>query len=169
MRPHLASFLVLFSTSSAAFADDGCGKFAWPLTRERAALLAPNLPMVPSGSAMDSGRAFRLVLLPPDQAGYVMPPERKPRVGNWRGGIVQLPAPPRAGVYQLTLSHDAWVDVVQNGRYARSAGRSSRSDCPGLRKTMRFDLTASPIVLQISGASEASISMIFGPVNRARD
>jgi hypothetical protein len=33
-----------------------------------------------------------------------MPPERKRRIKNWRSRVVHVPAPPRAGVYQLTLS-----------------------------------------------------------------
>jgi len=165
----LVCILLLLATTAAARADDGCDKFAWPVTRERAALIALNLPMVPPGSAMDSGRAFRLALLPADQVSYVMPPQRKPRVENGRGGIVQLPTPPRAGVYQLTLSDEAWVDVVQDGRYARSVGSSRRSDCPGLRKSVRFELAASPIVVQISGVSGDSISMVFGPANRPAD
>jgi hypothetical protein len=162
MRPHLTCVLVLLATSGAAIADDGCGKFAWPVARDRAALRAPNLPMVPSGSAIDSKRAFRLGLLPAEQANYAMPPERKPRIEDWRGGVVHLAAPPRAGVYQLTLSQDAWVDMLQAGRYARSVGSSGRSDCPGLRKSVRFELTAAPIVVQISGVTADTISLVFG-------
>jgi hypothetical protein len=52
---------------------------------------------------------------------------------------------------------------VQDGRYARSVGSSGRRDCPGLRKTVRFDLAASPLVLQISGAPAKSLSVVFGP------
>jgi hypothetical protein len=39
----------LLLASAAARADDGCDKFAWPVTRERAEQPAPNLPMVPAG------------------------------------------------------------------------------------------------------------------------
>jgi hypothetical protein len=131
MRPQLACILVLLATSAAARADDGCDRFAWPVMRERAALTAPNLPMVPPGSTMDAN-CFS-ALLPPDQVSYVMPPKRRPRIENWRGGIVQLPSPPRAGVYQLTLSDEV-----------RSVGSRGRSDCPGLRKSVRFELAASP-------------------------
>jgi hypothetical protein len=92
----------------------------------------------------------------------VTPPERKSRIENWHGGIVHLPAPPQAGVYQITLSDEAWVDVVQNGGYARSIGSTGRSDCPGLWKSIRFDVASSPIVLQISGASVEVISAVVG-------
>jgi hypothetical protein len=92
-----------------------------------------------------------------------MPPERKPRVEAWHGGFIRLPAPRQPAIYQVTLSDEAWVDVVQEGRYARSVGSSGRSDCPGLRKTVRFEVTATPIVLQISGVSSEAISVVIGP------
>ena len=60
-----------------------------------------------------------------------MPPERKPRTEQWHGGMVRLPALAKPGIYQITLSDDAWIDVIQNGRYARSVGSTGRSDCPG--------------------------------------
>jgi hypothetical protein len=75
---------------------------------------------------------------------------------------VRLPAPTLAAVYQITLSDEAWVDVVQNGGYAKSIGSSGRSDCPGLRKSIRFDVASSPIVLQISGASVEVVSVVAG-------
>jgi hypothetical protein len=44
----------------------------------------------------------------------------------------------------VTLSHEAWIDVVQDGRYARSVGSTSRNDCPGLRKSVRLDFGVRP-------------------------
>lgn len=60
---------------------------------------------------------------------------------------------------------EAWVDVVQNGGYGRSIGSTGRSDCPGLRKSVRFDVASNPIVLQISGASVDVISIVVSPVH----
>jgi hypothetical protein len=162
---HSICILAAVFADSPALADDGCGRFAWSVAQQRAALTAPGLPMVPSGSAIDPAqiRAFRLALRDPAEANFVMPPERKPRVENGRGGVVHLPAPPRAGLYQLTLSDEAWVDIVQDGRYARSVGSSGRNDCPGVRKTVRFDLSDQPLVIQVSGTAAHVISLIFGP------
>ena len=135
------------------------------MTQEREALTAPTISTLTSGSSVDpeQTRAFRLGLREAADANFVMPPERKPRIETWRGGVVHFPAPPRAGVYQLTLSDEAWVDVVQDGRYARAVGSSGRSDCPGVRKSVRFELSDQPFAIQISGATADSISMIFGP------
>jgi hypothetical protein len=77
--------------------------------------------------------------------------------------LVRFPALPKPGIYQITLSEDAWIDVIQNGRYARSVGSTGRSDCPGLRKSLRLDLDAAPFTLQVSGVSADAIAIAIGP------
>jgi hypothetical protein len=47
--------------------------------------------------------------------------------------------------------------------------QTAAATAPGLRKSVRFELAVSPIVVQISGVSDGSISMVFGPVNRPAD
>ena len=98
------------------------------------------------------------------QASFEMPPERKPRTEQWHGGMVRLPALVKPGIYQITLSDDAWIDVIQNGRYARSVGSTGRSDCPGVRKSVRLDLDGSPVVLQVSGVALDTIAVTIGAV-----
>ncbi|WP_063921289.1 hypothetical protein [Bradyrhizobium sp. DOA1] len=166
-RLPLASALAFYVWTGTALAEDGCGKFAWPVMQEREAMTAQSQPALASGASIEprAGEAFRLLLRPSADADFVMQPERKSRIENVRGGIVRLPAPPHAGVYQVNLSDEAWVDVVQNGGYARSIGSTGRSDCAGLRKSIRFDVASSPIVLQISGASVEVISIVVGPAH----
>ena len=64
----------------------------------------------------------------------------------------------------VTLSDDAWIDVIQNGRYARSIGSTARGDCPCVRKSVRLDLDASPVVLQLSGVAPDTIAVTIGAV-----
>lgn len=59
---------------------------------------------------------------------------------------------------------DAWIDVIQNGRYARSVGSTGRGDCAGVRKSVRLDLDASPVVLQVSGVAADAITVTIDPV-----
>jgi hypothetical protein len=54
--------------------------------------------------------------------------------------------------------------VIQNGRYARSVGSTGRSDCPGVRKSVRLDLDAGPVVLQVSGVAPDTIAVTIGAV-----
>jgi hypothetical protein len=150
----------------SAAADDGCEKFAWPLARERAAFAAADKTTITAGETLAALPAAALVirLQPGAQAAFEMQPERKPRTEQWHGGMVRLPAPPKPGIYQITLSDDAWIDVIQNGRYARSVGSTGRGDCPGVRKSVRLDLDASPVVLQVSGVAADTIAVTIGPV-----
>jgi hypothetical protein len=49
--------------------------------------------------------------------------------------------------------------VVQDGRHLKPKAFSGATDCEGIRKTMKFDLTASPFVIQISGLKQNSVAL----------
>jgi len=168
MRIVLATAILLPLQTGVSLAEDGCDKFAWPLTRERALLTATDKPSVKPGEtlqAMPKG-AFVVNLQPNSEttlAAFALPPERKSKAEHWFGGAVRLPAVDKPGIYQVTLSEEAWMDIVQDGRYARTVGHTGRGDCPGLRKSMRLELNAAPFVLQISGAASDKIAVAIGP------
>ncbi|WOH67011.1 hypothetical protein [Bradyrhizobium sp. BWA-3-5] len=166
LRPGLIAIALIASLGPAVAADDGCEKFAWSLARQREAFAAPDKTTIAAGETLHALPTGALVirLQPGVQASFAMPPERKPRIEQWHGGIVRLPAPPKAGIYQITLSDDAWIDVIQNGRYTRSVGSTGRGDCPGVRKSVRLDLDASPFVLQLSGVAPDTIAVTIGAV-----
>jgi hypothetical protein len=165
MRVGFLCVIGALACCGTAAAEDGCGRFAWPVQQERTALLAPGQPEVSTGETLSAmpRRALSLQLAPTSNVQFEMPPERKPKDESSYGGTVRLPAPPASGIYQVALSQDAWIDIVQDGRYARSVGSSGRRDCPGLRKTVRFELASSPLDLQVSGAPAKSLSVVFGP------
>jgi hypothetical protein len=156
----------LIALLAPAAAEDGCEKFAWSVVRDRAAFAVPDKTNATAGETLTSlpVGALTIRLQPGAQASFEMPPERKPRTEQWHGGMVRLPALAKPGIYQITLSDDAWIDVIQNGRYARSVGSTGRSDCPGVRKSVRLDLDASPIVLQVSGVAADTVAIAIGPV-----
>jgi hypothetical protein len=166
LRLSLAAIALLALLGSAHAADDGCEKFAWSLARERAAFAAADKATIEAGetlAALPTG-ALVIRLQQGAQASFAMPPERKPRTEQWHGGMVRLPALAKPGIYQITLSDDAWIDVIQNGRYARSVGSTGRGDCRGVRKSVRLDLDASPVVLQVSGVAPNAIAITIGAV-----
>jgi hypothetical protein len=145
-----------------AFAQDaGCDKFAWSLTRERALFAAADKRPLTAGAELAAipKEAIVLSLQPAAQATFVLPPERKPKSDNWFGGGLRLPAPEKPGSYQVTLSQEAWIDIVQDGRYARSIGSSGRGDCSGLRKSVRFELNATPFFVQLSGVATETVNV----------
>ncbi len=161
LPPAAAALIALLSS---AFAEDGCGKFAWPLARELALFAAADKASLNAGTVLATipKTAFVVHLQPGAQAIFTMPPERQPRSERWFGGAIRFPALDKPGIYQVTLSEEAWIDVVQDNRYARSVGSTGRGDCPGLRKSVRLDLAAAPFVLQISGVASESVVVAVG-------
>ena len=57
------------------------------------------------------------------------------------------------------------MDVIQDGHFVslQPSAFSGATDCNGIRKTMKFEISASPLVLQVSGAKENSISIAILP------
>jgi hypothetical protein len=164
MRRFAFAAAALASLLSPAAAEDGCDKFAWPLARERTLLAAPGKPTVKAGETLTATPkgVFVVNLQASADAVFTKPPERQLRSERWFGGAIRFPALDIPGIYQVTLSEEAWIDVVQDDRYARSVGSTGRGDCPGLRKSVRLDLGAAPFVLQISGVTSDSIAVAIG-------
>ena len=155
----IVALLTLLPSIHAAENSTGCDKLVWPLTREKAWFAASDKKNVVSGDTIASlpKAAFIMRLKPGSETSFALPPERVPRSAGRYGGTVSFAAPERPGIYQVTLSDDAWIDVIQDGRYARSVGSSGRSDCPGLRKSVRLELGPTFFVLQISSVISDSI------------
>jgi hypothetical protein len=158
--------IVIPLLSPASAAEEGCGKFAWPLSRERAWFAASEKTTVAAGESLTAipNAAFAVKLQPGSEASFALPPERKPRSEAWFGGIIRLPAINRVGIYQVTLSDEAWIDIVQDGRYARSVGSTGRSDCPGMRKSVRLELGPAPFIVQLSAVATPVIVIAIAQV-----
>lgn len=106
----------------------------------------------------------RLALQPFKDARLALPPERAPKDVASFAGAQTVPVP-AAGLYQVSLSDYAWIDVVQDGRYVKSGKFSGALDCPGLRKIVRFELKPGTAVIQVSGVAADSIGLAFAPVS----
>jgi hypothetical protein len=66
-------------------------------------------------------------------------------------------------VYTVSLSVGGWVDLVQDGHFLKPKAFSGATDCDGIRKTMKYELAASPLVLQVSGTREDAVSVAILP------
>lgn len=143
----------------------GCTKFGWPLTRELQWLGGGNLPVYESGARRDTppDNAFTLDLDADNDATLVMPLERKSRNDNGYGGSISFGALPRGGLYQITLSEDGLVDIIQDGHYLKKKASHMRRDCPAVRRSIRVELTAAPLVLQFGGVEMPSLTIAVAP------
>jgi hypothetical protein len=159
----LAALTISMTSALAAEEPSGCDKFKWPIERERAALTAPDRARLATGSEQAAlpASAITLGLVAPSEAKLPAPPERTPKDGTF-AGFTSIKAP-KAGLYTISLSAGAWVDVVQDGHALKPVDFSGATDCDGIRKTMKYELSAQSFVLQVSGAKENSVSIAILP------
>ncbi|RWC28078.1 hypothetical protein [Mesorhizobium sp.] len=148
-------FAIIAGTSFAMAEDGGCEAFKWPVTREQ--ILFAAAPATPSGTALAVGAAADLALVPVEQAGFTLPPERAPASDTF--GAVASVEVPSEGAIQISLSGEAWIDVIQDGQAVKSAGYSGVKTCPGIRKSVRFKLAPGPATVQLSGAKKAELKV----------
>ena len=160
----LIAFMFAAAPAWAAEEPSGCDKFKWPIDRERAALTAPDRAKLTSGAELAAlpSTGFTLALVAPTEAKLPSPPERAPKDGTF-AGFTSFKTAPKAGIYTISLSAGAWVDVSQDGHFLKPKAFSGATDCDGIRKTMKYELSASPFVLQVSGSKEDAISIAILP------
>ena len=158
-----AAFALSATSALAAEEPSGCDKFKWPIERERAALTAPDRAKLASGAEQAAlpASAITLSLVAPADAKLPTPPERAPKDGTYAGFTSIKGA--KAGLYTVSLSSGAWVDVVQDGHFLKPVAFSGATDCDGIRKTMKYQLSAQPLTLQVSGAKDNSLSIAILP------
>jgi len=166
MRNALLTACLLLTAAPACAAEEpsGCDKFKWPIEHARAALTAPDRIKLASGAELSAipatGMTFALVA--PMEAKLPSPPERAPKDGTF-AAFANFKAPAKAGLYSVSLSAGAWIDVVQDGHDLKPKAFSGATDCDGIRKTTKYEISASPFVLQISGARDSSLSVAILP------
>ncbi|WGD53234.1 hypothetical protein QA641_04725 [Bradyrhizobium sp. CB1650] len=160
----LAALSLGATSALAAEEPSGCDKFKWPIERERAALTAPDRAKLVSGSEQAAlpPSAITLTLVAPGDAKLPTPPERAPKESTF-AGFASFKAAPKAGLYTVSLSAGAWVDVVQDGHLLKPVAFSGATDCDGIRKTMKYEFAAQPFVLQVSGAKDNAVSIAILP------
>lgn len=165
MRIVVATALLFGVTAAQAAEPSGCDKFKWPIARERAALTMPERALVRSGGDLaPTGGAVTLALAPSGDAKLPTPPERSFPPETF-AGFVRVAAPQQAGNYTISLSDALWVDVVQDGKMLKPSAFSGATDCDGIRKTLRFDLAATSLVIQFGGGKTDRVNLLLSPTH----
>jgi hypothetical protein len=155
----LATLLALVAPVRA---DDACGMIGWSVKREQGWFAEKTLKRRPSGTRLKKiDRAVDLDLKPVKQVVFFLPPAKPARPGTYAGEVAFFGVP-RPGVYQVTLSQQADVDVFENGMRIAPSAMASAPDCADARVSARYALNTGDLVLvQISNASAASIKIAF--------
>lgn len=155
----LAALALLIATPAFAEDEKVCSEFNWPVDRELA--LLKTAKDTRSGATLigPAPHAINLWL----STGVTLPaPSEKPTDPAKFAGYVTVAAP-APGEYLVSLSGEAWIDVVQDGVPVKSTLRSGDPNCPGLRKSVRFTLTNKPVTLQVSNGPENRILLAITP------
>jgi hypothetical protein len=150
---------VLAATPALA-ADAVCSKFNWPVDRELSLLRAAR-PDTASGASFAGGPPLALTLKLATGVALPVASERPSDPAKY-AGFISISAP-KPGDYLVSLSSEAWIDVIQDGKPVASTAHSGDPNCPDLRKSVRFTLSAKPITLEISNAPADHILIAVTP------
>jgi len=164
MRSLLIAFALCIGAAPVlAQEPSGCDKFKWPLDKERATLTGTDLPKVASGSRIEWRLPFATIvsLMPLANAKLPMAPERTPKSNESFAGFIQSPAPTKAATYKITLSSEGWIDVVQGGQRVQSLNSTGAKGCDGVRKSVKFELAATPFTVQLSDIEANSVGLVI--------
>lgn len=165
MKPTLSIALLLIAATPAFAGDpEGCDKFKWPMDKEIALLTAPSLPKLAAGAETPAAPvAVTMKLSPIAEAVLPKPPERQQKPGSYAGFI--RANVPSAGLYVVTISEYGWIDVIQNDAYLKVNSFSGVTGCAGVRKSVRYNLPAGPVTIQVSGAAKETINLALSPAS----
>ena len=152
----------LVGLAAPARADYGCAAIGWSVKNEQHWFADKKLPQRASGSRLRRiDRAVTLKLKPLKQVPFFLPPAKAVKAGSYAGEVTFFGVP-RPGVYQVTLSAPADVDVFENGTRIKPMVMASAPKCPDARVSGRYALGTGDLVLvQISNAASTSIKVAF--------
>jgi len=151
----LALGLVL-ALGASARAQEACDKFKWSVAREKAWFEA-SPPKIASGAeAVQVNKAYAVALKPLADTAFVKPPARAPKPETF-GAVLTGATIEQAGLYDITLSSEGWIDAVQAGAIVRTVDFSGQVGCPGVRKTVRYQLERGPLTVQLSNVEGEAI------------
>ncbi len=162
MRTAYLTIALALLAPCVAQADDlsACSKFKWSIERERLLLASPK-PLAADG-ALDIGvSGFHVALADGDKFAFSAKPQRAPKPGTHAAALTL--AVKTDGVYDVTLSDEGWIDVVDHGQTIASTAFSGQKGCPGVRKSVRFDLKAGEFVVQLSNIDSDAINVAVAP------
>jgi hypothetical protein len=151
------ALLALLASVAPARAD--CDHFKWSLARERAWFAASPAPLPATGGEAAPGAAYALSLA--KDVALPVAPERAPGKDTF-GAVVTVPKL-EPGLYQITLSEPAWIDVGANGALVKASDFSGQKDCPGVHKSVRFQLGEGSATIEISNSSVDKLLMAIAP------
>lgn len=161
--PAVIGLAMLACSGQAALADT-CSQFSWSIAREQKAFAGSGLATLHSGDTYPGMlNGVMVTLEPQDKVAYPVPPAKTAKANPSYGAVLMSQPVAVAGTYQVTLSEPAWIDLVQNGKTLRFAAFSGKSGCPGIRKSVKFNLIPGPLTIEISDSAKQTLNLDLLP------
>ena len=127
---------LLGATAIPAAAQEGCTGFGWPMGTEIAWMTSADSEAIESGAKMPglAAKAIDLKLKPSKEVTLPVKPGMKKQgiAADSYSGWFEIASLPKGGRYQVTLSHEGWIDAVQNGELV------NRTDLPERKAAKPF-------------------------------
>lgn len=150
----------------AAFGEEQkpCSGFRWPIQTEMSWITSEDSQPLDTASEIASPAAKAITLKMQPTKDAALP--AKPGVKNQAippdsfSGWFKIASLPKGGIYQVTLSEHAWIDMVQNGAPLANAGFTGDPSCGVVRKSVRYRVGEGPVTVQISGAPNETIKVV---------
>jgi len=143
-----------------------CAAFKWPIEQDRAAFERSDIGKVNSGASgiVWAEQVVAVTLRPAKDVTFAAAPPEKKNPPDSFAGTVGFSPPAAAGAYQVTISNHSWVDLVQQDAALEAVDHSGAKGCDGVRKSIRFDVGAGPVTLQITGSPDEVVKVSIRPV-----
>ena len=166
MRPANLSFVsaaaLLVHIGLPAWAQEGsgCSGFKWHIDREQTAFAGEGLPTVNAGAQIPGVmEAVGLSLAKQEGMTFEVEPSHKPKNNPAYAGMFSIVPIQVPGPYNITISDEAWIDVIQGGKVLHQTGFTGSNGCHDVRKSVRFDLSNGPATILISDAVKDSLKI----------
>lgn len=160
-----AAILLLSPNGSRAQDAGGCSGFSWPLEAEVKAMSGPAKATAAheAKGVVLAEQPIGMALKPSKTVTLPVPTEIKRQAigADTFSGWIELAGVPSPGLYQVSLSVDAWIDLVQGGSRLQSSGFTGRRECAALRKSVRFDIGAGPVIIQLTGVPTEAVKVLI--------
>ena len=160
--------LAVSAAPGSAAGGPGCSDFLWPLETELSWMKSADSEKVASGTTLAAppkDKAIEIALRPAGEVSFPARPTstQKPEDKDAFAGVVSFEGNAEPIHYQVTLSANGWIDVVQNGAPLDATGHTGSKDCDGLRKSVRFEVAPGPFAIQVNGVRATSIRIAVRP------
>ena len=107
--------------------------------------------------ALATGTSAQLELRAGKDVKLASPTDRKPGPRT-SAGLAAIDVP-TAGKLDVILSNSTYVDLVRNGRILKSTSFSMPKDCPGIRKSVTYNVVPGRYIVQLTNAPARSVKM----------